>query len=101
MAELGAQADDYHRDLGEYAARAGVDTLLTVGEFRNSYVDGFKQVAENSTAKAFDDKSAAIEYLVQTAERATILVKGSRSAKMEEIVKGLKGAMQQRGVAQC
>ena len=40
MAELGADAPRFHREVGEHAAACGVDVLVGIGELARSYRDG-------------------------------------------------------------
>lgn len=93
MGELGDEAYDTHRAIGEYAAKSGVDLLLTLGEFSEAYREGFSST-DNCYQKhmAFDDYDKAVEYLKDKylEEGDTILVKASRSAKFETIVEKLK-----------
>ncbi|GGD50962.1 UDP-N-acetylmuramoyl-tripeptide--D-alanyl-D-alanine ligase [Lacimicrobium alkaliphilum] len=85
MAELGEKARYYHEEMGEYARQKGVDNLFSVGVLSQQASDQFAQAG-----KHFTDKSALLEYLqlqLQGEQRdITILIKGSRSARMEEIV---------------
>ena len=82
MAELGAEADKLHRDVGEYARQQGIDVLMASGELCAYAVESF-----GARGHLFNDKAALVERLV-TELRAgvTVLVKGSRSAAMDEVV---------------
>ena len=40
MAELGADAARFHREIGELAASQGVEMLVAVGELARAYVEG-------------------------------------------------------------
>ncbi len=85
MGELGPDAAFYHAQLGQQAKEKGVDYLFAVGELSSHTVEAF---GEN--AKHFLDKPSLIRYLRQMMNPEHILlVKGSRSAKMEEVVEGL------------
>ena len=98
MGELGKYAEQEHRSVGEYAATKGIEILLTVGKLTEFTQQAFKQLSkETSTALShqsglhFDEKSDLKDhlqrYLQQTRNKQlTILVKGSRGAKMEEII---------------
>jgi UDP-N-acetylmuramoyl-tripeptide--D-alanyl-D-alanine ligase len=84
MAELGAAAAGEHKALGQQAAEKGVKTLYAVGNFAPLIVSEF-----GDGAHAFNTQAALVEYLSQQELTGTILVKGSRSAKMERVVAAL------------
>lgn len=89
MAELGEQSRYYHEQVGEYAMQRGIDCLYTVGVLSQSATTAFGQGAFH-----FSDKPALIEALVNDLGNEqrdlTILVKGSRSAKMEQVITALE-----------
>jgi UDP-N-acetylmuramoyl-tripeptide--D-alanyl-D-alanine ligase len=88
MLELGPDAARFHRELGEYAARIGVDLLLGYGELACEYVTGFKAV--KSGGIHYQSKTALIaelQHRLQPGDR--ILIKGSRGMHMEEVVTAL------------
>ncbi len=88
MAELGAETELLHTEIGQYALQAGVDYLLGVGSLTQFSCDAF-----GSNARHFSNKPEGIDYcktLVQQLKTpAVVLVKGSRSAAMEEFVHAL------------
>jgi UDP-N-acetylmuramoyl-tripeptide--D-alanyl-D-alanine ligase len=84
MAELGAAAESEHRVLGVEAKNRGVKTLYVCGEYAELVVESF-----GSGAVAFASQEALIERLGSDQLSGTILVKGSRSAKMERVVEAL------------
>jgi len=87
MAELGADARGLHAGIGERARERGVDRLFAVGPLGAATVDAFGTGAEH-----FDDKAALIAALKsQLHAGVTCLVKGSRSAGMEQVVSALGG----------
>lgn len=93
MAELGLQSEKEHQAIGQYAAQQGIEQLLTVGELTKQTSLAFKQ--ENSgDALHFATKVQLIAYLqntlLQNSKKLTVLVKGSRGAKMEDIVFHIK-----------
>lgn len=93
MGELGVYSQKEHIAMGEYAAEQGVEELLTVGNFTEQTALAFKAQGGGSV-QHFADKERLKEYLqnalLRNSEKLTILVKGSRSAKMEEIVAFIK-----------
>lgn len=82
MAELGIGAAQLHREVGAYARERGIDELWVTGKFASSIGQGF-----GAGARVCDDKHQLAEKLAKTLDSATtVLVKGSRSASMEEVV---------------
>ena len=89
MGELGAGADEKHREVGEFAATRPIDLLLSCGTLCAATHDGFIAAGGNN-ARHFNDKAELLSYLQQLPKRKrSVLVKGSRSAGMDQIVTGL------------
>lgn len=87
MGELGDDAEACHRQVGEAVKAAGIDRVLSVGVLSKTLSDA-SEVGEH-----FTDKQTVVSRLkALIAEHAmlTILVKGSRSAAMEEVVRALQ-----------
>ncbi|HEX8959694.1 MAG TPA: UDP-N-acetylmuramoyl-tripeptide--D-alanyl-D-alanine ligase, partial [Solirubrobacterales bacterium] len=80
MAELGAAAPAYHREVGAHAREAGVDLLVGVGEAARDY-DPDELVGAPAEAAAL--------LAAQLAPGDAILVKGSRSAGLEAVAESL------------
>jgi len=93
MGELGVYSEQEHGDIGSYAAKAGIGLLLTVGPLSLLTQQSF-QYEGGKQSKHFADKKLLKKHLqkilVENRKKLTILVKGSRSAKMEEIVEYIK-----------
>ena len=82
MVELGEATESGQKEVGEYARMKKIDALYTVGQFSNFTASGFGQ-----DARAFQEKQLLIEELEKELEGVvTLLVKGSRSARMEQVV---------------
>jgi UDP-N-acetylmuramoyl-tripeptide--D-alanyl-D-alanine ligase len=90
MGELGSDAEEMHRDIGQFAAELNIDKLLAVGLLSKAAVEGFqsfKNVASQQVAEHFVDQNALVEkVLPRLHENMVVLVKGSRSAEMDKVV---------------
>ncbi len=85
LGELGGDAAELHRGVGEYAARAGIDALYTVGKLSSNTSEVFPREHRH-----FETQEGMIaEIRPQLGANLTVLVKGSRSARMENVVNGL------------
>ncbi len=88
MAELGAYSGLAHEEIGEYAASKNVTAVYSWG--------GDAALAARAFGKggyAYNSKSELVAALLpQLKSNATVLVKGSRSARMDEVVRQLCGA---------
>jgi len=86
MGELGTQARGYHQEVGEYAKECKIDDLLTLGVLSQSTADAFN-------GHHFSERSQLIRCLTSLLEdeqqQISILIKGSRSARMEKVVKDI------------
>jgi UDP-N-acetylmuramoyl-tripeptide--D-alanyl-D-alanine ligase len=86
MKELGDDAARMHREVGEAARASGVDRLFAYGDLAASAVEGFGENARwyGSIDALVDELSDAL-----TAD-ISVLVKGSRSMRMERVVDALR-----------
>ncbi len=88
MLELGAHSEDEHYKIGRLAANIGIDILITVGEKSEAIARG---ALENGMLKCnvfhFEDNNHVINEIWNILLlNDTVLIKGSRVMKMEEIV---------------
>jgi UDP-N-acetylmuramoyl-tripeptide--D-alanyl-D-alanine ligase len=85
MGELGEWAEQGHREVGSYSA-GKVAALYAVGPLMAHAVKAF-----GSNGRHFADQASLIDALRGESGNTTILIKGSRSAAMENIVAALCG----------
>lgn len=85
MGELGKATETGHNEVGEYAKMKKIDALYTVGQYGHFTAAGF-----GPETRTFPDQQNLIEELEKELETVvTLLVKGSRSARMENVVQAL------------
>ena len=86
MAELGADAASMHAEIGAYAKTAGIEKFYALGELTKNAVTSF-----GANAMHFETIEALAESLknMMNAE-TTVLVKGSRSMRMERVVDAIQ-----------
>jgi UDP-N-acetylmuramoyl-tripeptide--D-alanyl-D-alanine ligase len=89
MRELGEQTLNAHREVGEYAAKAGLPVLLGVGEECSELVAAYREAGGASASLFNDHEALAEECLKRVGAESVILVKGSRGARMDKIVAAL------------
>ncbi|MBP1763087.1 MAG: UDP-N-acetylmuramoylalanyl-D-glutamyl-2,6-diaminopimelate/D-alanyl-D-alanyl ligase [Firmicutes bacterium] len=92
MLELGAIAVDAHRQIGEKLAREKIAVVITVGELARHIAAAAKDGGIAGTVACEDHVAVKHELNKLLESGDTILVKGSRGMKMEEIVNYLIGS---------
>jgi UDP-N-acetylmuramoyl-tripeptide--D-alanyl-D-alanine ligase len=93
MLELGDGATEAHRSVGAYAARAGVDVLLAVGDDATRIAEGFADVGGGGVSITTAGRDEAAEWLRHNVSAAdVVLVKASRGAALELIADDLTGS---------
>ncbi|MDS0527301.1 UDP-N-acetylmuramoyl-tripeptide--D-alanyl-D-alanine ligase [Clostridium sp. SHJSY1] len=86
MRELGHEAKEAHRSIGEYAEDK-TDILVTTGEYKDDYKLGFSK----GKIKIYNDKEELLNEIKDFVKPGdVILVKASRGAKFEDIVTKLQ-----------
>ena len=87
MAELGTDAEAYHREVGAVAARLGVQALIAVGPLARAYADAVGGAADVRWAP---DAEAAIPLVAEVVRPGDcVLVKASRSMRLETVAEAL------------
>ncbi len=91
MAELGPDAVGFHGSIGQFARHQGINGLWTTGELSAAVQATFRSDTSStdpSKGAHFDDTTALANALsAELSDNVTVLVKGSRSAGMEHVVK--------------
>jgi UDP-N-acetylmuramoyl-tripeptide--D-alanyl-D-alanine ligase len=85
MNELGEGATRMHREVGASARASGVSRLFAIGDLTKHSVDGF-----GDGACWYASIDALLGALVDVEPTVNVLVKGSRSMRMERIVAALR-----------
>ena len=99
MGELGAESERGHREVGEAAAELRIDELIAVGA-AGAGIASAAQSAGLENSVAVDSADEAAERLGKSAAPGDlILVKGSRSARMERVLEQFATRHRAREVA--
>ncbi|HEX2965720.1 MAG TPA: UDP-N-acetylmuramoyl-tripeptide--D-alanyl-D-alanine ligase [Syntrophorhabdaceae bacterium] len=86
MRELGNRSTDYHRELGKFISSINLPVVALIGE---EMEEAYRMLGADK-ARFFKSKAPLIDYILAIAKKGdTVLVKGSRILKMEEIVEAL------------
>lgn len=83
MGEVGADTDVVHAEVGAYARECGITSLLTLGTASAHAATSF-----GAGAVSFKELKELNQHLI-TLLPANVLVKGSRSARMERVLEAL------------
>jgi UDP-N-acetylmuramoyl-tripeptide--D-alanyl-D-alanine ligase len=87
MAELGAEGPRLHREIGELARARGIDRFYATGELTRHAAEGY-----GPSARWFEDVGAlAVAVGAELHAGVTLLAKGSRSARMDQLISALTG----------
>jgi UDP-N-acetylmuramoyl-tripeptide--D-alanyl-D-alanine ligase len=86
MGEVGEMGPAFHREVGAYAKARGIEALWTTGSASQHASMAFVG------ARHFDATASLIGALVQAPDCRSMVVKGSRFMKMEQVVAALMAA---------
>ncbi len=91
MKELGDSSKNYHQDIGKQVYSSGIDLLLTWGETAENISAGaIAGGMKKEKVLHFKTKDELIDFAQKKInDDDVVLVKGSRSMKMEEVVEAL------------
>lgn len=93
MRELGDEAENYHRKMGQWLNKANLDNIFLFGE--KNLIKFALEEYFGSNVKYYDDKQQLNDDLLKVlteykSQNTKLTVKGARSFKMEEVVKFVK-----------
>lgn len=107
MGELGGDEDKIHADVGTKAKLSGIEKIFGLGKYSAKACEAF-----GSPEHAYDELEALVEALKKVIHeesndsmnasennKLTMLIKGSRTAKMERVIEGLRDALKVTGGA--
>jgi UDP-N-acetylmuramoyl-tripeptide--D-alanyl-D-alanine ligase len=92
MGELGAHSESAHEEVGLYAAQVGLDQLFTVGEIAGIIARAARQAGLNAVREYTDIAAAAKGVRSYLKPGDIMLLKASRSARLERIIEALRGS---------
>ena len=94
MRELGVTSPALHREIGRAAAAEHVNVLIAIGvdaeAMRAGALDGGMDPAMATVVDSHAAAAARVRELVKPGD--AVLVKGSRGARMEEVIAHLRGS---------
>jgi UDP-N-acetylmuramoyl-tripeptide--D-alanyl-D-alanine ligase len=91
MLELGPESAAWHSRVGQSAAQMGIDGLIAFGQYATDLISGARAVGMHSEQLAQCDErevvAAVLDCWIEPGD--VVLVKGSRSMRMERVVEQL------------
>lgn len=92
MLELGGLSGRFHHLVGRQAAQSGIDLIVAVGKLAEHVANGAREAGmKQSKIKLYNltkEACKAVSSLIK--EGDTVLIKGSRAMKMEQIVEEIE-----------
>lgn len=103
MLELGADSKRYHQETGELIAALKFDLLFVCGKQAGAVVEGAlsENYSRDSIVQAADAEGLQQAILSRLGPGDIVLVKGSRSMRMEQLITHLKQEVSKQDVRQA
>ncbi|MGH7416219.1 MAG: glutamate ligase domain-containing protein, partial [Candidatus Rokuibacteriota bacterium] len=93
MLELGALADEAHREVGRLVAAVGADELVGVGPRARLAVEAARVAGLGEARHVMTFEDTAAHLLKRLVPGDVVLVKGSRGMRLERVVDALLARM--------
>ena len=90
MAELGAHSESAHAEVGRLAAELGVEQLIAVGKMAGTMAQAAREAGLSRVIELENAESAASSIKSFLKAGDTVLLKASRSSRLERIANALK-----------
>jgi UDP-N-acetylmuramoyl-tripeptide--D-alanyl-D-alanine ligase len=95
MLELGASSEPLHRELGRFAAERGVEVLLAAGRFAQFVMEGAVGADNHAEVRRIRQSFGTVSSLCNNLHLYIrpddiILVKASRSVRLEQVIERLR-----------
>jgi UDP-N-acetylmuramoyl-tripeptide--D-alanyl-D-alanine ligase len=91
MLELGARTESLHKQVGAWAAMANIDKMMVTGEFATAVISGAVDAKMNRDDIFTGSRGEILNALKDSLRPGDwVLIKGSRGARMDTVVEGLK-----------
>lgn len=90
MLEMGTEEEQFHREVGAYAAKRGVEKIFTLGRRGRWIAAGAEAAGTETTTIHCENAAVAAAQLQREGDASvTLLVKASRGARLEAVVQQL------------
>jgi UDP-N-acetylmuramoyl-tripeptide--D-alanyl-D-alanine ligase len=90
MAELGSHSEGAHAEVGRRAAELGVEQLIVVGKMAGTMAQAARDAGLSRVIELADAEAAAMSIKSFLKAGDTVLLKASRSSRLERIAQALK-----------
>jgi UDP-N-acetylmuramoyl-tripeptide--D-alanyl-D-alanine ligase len=99
MAELGAESERGHRDVGQAAAELGVDWLIAIGPTAAAMAEAASRAGLEKSSIVASPNEAADLLAAKSAPGDLVLIKGSRAARTELVLEKFGQHQHAEGIA--
>ena len=86
MAELGKESFNHHFEIGKFAAIKDIKNIFVTGNHAKTVIEGYKKNGGCFSEEFFEKKDLVKKINLMDLKSSVILVKGSRSTNMDELV---------------